>query len=129
VGATATFNPPTVTPGAAGGQTVLTIQLASLVANTGLPARQAPTDRGEFPAASLSLGFMLFGAVLARKRIPRGLVLVLAIAGLAVTASLLSSCDGGFQNVPQTTAGTYVVTVTGTSGTIQSSAAVTLVVK
>jgi sugar lactone lactonase YvrE len=126
-GATATFNPPTVTPGSTGAPTTMTIQLASLSA--GIPARQLPANRPGFPAASLSLAFALFGTVLARKRIPRGLVLVLALAGLGVTTSLLSSCNGGFQNVPQTQAGTYVVTVTGTSGAIQSSATITLVVE
>jgi streptogramin lyase len=126
-GATATFNPPTVIPGTAGAQTVMTIQLASLSA--GIPARPLPANRGGFPAASLSLAFVLFGTVLGRKRIPRGLVLVLALAGLALTTSLLSSCNGGFANVPQTRAGTYAVTITGTSGTISPSATITLVVE
>ncbi|MFZ0957189.1 MAG: Ig-like domain repeat protein [Candidatus Sulfotelmatobacter sp.] len=125
-GATATFNPPTVVPGTTGAPTALTIQLASLSA--GIPARQFPAHRG-FPAASLSLAFVLFGAVLARKRIPRALVLVLGLASLGITTSLLTSCNGGFANVPQTRAGTYVVTVTGTSGTINSSATITLVVE
>ena len=126
-GATATFNPPTVVPGTAGEPTMMTIQLASLSA--GIPARPLPAPRGGFPAASLSLAFLLCGTVLARKRSPRGLVLVLALAGLGITTSLLSSCNGGFANVPQTRAGTYAVTITGTSGTINSSATITLVVE
>jgi sugar lactone lactonase YvrE len=126
-GATAAFNPPTVVPGTAGAPTVMTIQLASLSA--GIPARPLPANRGGFPGASLSLAFVLFGTVLARKRIPRGLVLVIALAGLGITTSLLTSCNGGFQVVPHTQAGTYVVTITGTSGAIQSSATITLVVE
>jgi hypothetical protein len=126
-GATVTFNPPTVVPGTTGANTMMTIQLPSLTA--GIPARPLPANRRGFPAASLSLAFVLFGTVLGRKRLPRKLVLVLVLGGLAITTSLLTSCNGGFQNVPQTRAGTYVVTITGTSGAIQASAVVTLVVE
>jgi sugar lactone lactonase YvrE len=126
-GATATFNPPSVMPGIAGAPTVLTIQLATLTA--GLPARDLPANRQRLPMVPFSLAFVLFGAVLGRKRIPRTLVLALALTGLGVTASLLAGCGGGFANTPPTPAGNYTVTVTGTSGTIQASTTVTLIVK
>jgi hypothetical protein len=106
---------------------MMTIQLLALSA--GLPARPLPASRGGFPAASLSLGFVLLGVVLGRKRVPRKLALVLLLGGLGITTSLLTSCNGGFANVPHTQAGTYVVTVTGTSGAIQASTMVTLVVE
>ncbi|MGC1476510.1 MAG: Ig-like domain repeat protein [Terriglobales bacterium] len=121
-GATATFNPPTVTPGSAGAPTVMTIQLATLAA--GIPA-----NHNRLPLAPFSLGVVLFGAVLGRKRIPKGLALVLALASLGVATLLLTGCGGGFANTPSTPAGNYTVTVTGTSGSFQASTTVTLVVE
>ena len=72
--------------------------------------------------------FILFGAVLGRKRIPRTLVLPLALAVLGVTASMLTGC-GGSAGTPATPAQNYTVTVTGTSGSFQTSTTVTLVVE
>ena len=106
-GATATFAPPTVTPGTDGAPTVLTIQLATLVA--GAPAGKVPTNHRKLPVVPFSLAFVLFGAVLGRKRIPRKLVLSLALIGLAVTASFLAGCGGGFANTPVTPPGNYTV--------------------
>ena len=132
-GATATFNPPTVTPGVAGAPAVLTIQLATLAAS-GSPVRDIPANRRfpvnhGFPVAPFSLGFVLFGAVLGRRRIPKALVLVLALASLGVATSLVTGCGGGFANTPSTPAGNYTITVTGTSGALQASTTVTLVVQ
>jgi sugar lactone lactonase YvrE len=126
-GATATFNPPTVTPGSTGAPTVLTIQLAALTA--GIPARDLPTNRRGLPLVPASLGFVLFGAVLGRKRIPRMLMLVFMLANLGVTTSLLTGCGGGFASTPSTPPGNYIITVTGTSGAFQASTTVTLVVQ
>jgi len=125
-GATATFNPPTVTPGSAGAPTVLTIQLATLAA--GIPSGDLPAHHG-LPLVPLSLGFVVFGAVLGRKHIPRTLVLALALTGMGVTVSLLTGCGGGFSNIPSTPAGKYTITVTGTSGSFQASTTVTLAVE
>jgi hypothetical protein len=126
-GATATFNPPTVTPGSAGAPTVLTIQLAALTA--GIPARDLPSNRRGLPLVPASLGFLLFGAILGGKRIPRMLMLVFMLASLGVTTSLLTGCGGGFASTPSTPPGNYIVTVTGTSGAFQASTTVTLVVQ
>ncbi len=126
-GATATFNPPTVTPGSTGAPTVMTIQLATLAAS--IPAREVPANHRGLPVAPLSLGFVLFGAVLGRKRIPKALALVLALASLGVGTALLTGCSGGFANTPSTPAGSYTVTVTGTSGSFQASTTMTLVVQ
>lgn len=126
-GATATFNPPTVTPGTAGAQTVMTIQLATLAA--GIPARRFPASRGGLPIASFSLGFVVFGSVLGRKRFSKTLALIFVLAGLGVTTSLLTGCSGGFANTPQTQPGNYAIVVTGTSGSFHASTTVTLVVQ
>jgi hypothetical protein len=107
--------------------TVLTIQLPALTA--GIPASEHPSNRRGLPLAPVSLGFVMFGAVLGRKRIPRLLMLVFMLASLGVTTSLLTGCGGGFASTPSTPPGNYIVTVTGTSGAFQASTTVTLVVQ
>jgi len=126
-GAIATFNPPTVMPGSTGAPTVLTIQLPALTA--GIPAHDLPANRRGLPLAPASLGLVLFGAVLGRKRIPRMLMLVFMLAGLGITTPLLTGCGGGFASTPSTLPGNYIITVTGTSGAFQASTTVTLVVQ
>ncbi len=131
-GATATFNPPTVTPGIAGSPTVMTIQLATLAAGNSAAsnsARDLPGRRKGLPLAPFTLGFAVFGAVLGRKRIPRALALGLALGVLGVSTLVVTGCGGGFANTPSTPAGNYTVTVTGTSGSFQASTTVTLVVE
>ncbi|MHB8215525.1 MAG: Ig-like domain repeat protein [Candidatus Sulfotelmatobacter sp.] len=139
-GATATFNPATVTPGSAGAPTVMTIQLATLMA--GVPALNLPANHPRLPAGPFVLIFAMFGmfgvlgmfgivfvAVRGRKHRSRQLALVMVLATLGVTASVLTSCGGGFENTPQTQAGSYTITVTGTSGSFHASTTVTLVVQ
>jgi len=126
-GATAAFNPPTVTPGSAGAATVLTIQLAAVTAST--PAGTIPAQRRRLPGGPFSLAFVMVGAVLGRKRLSRGLLLVLLVAGLGTTILLLTGCGGGFAASPSTRAGDYRITVTGTSGSFHTSTRVTLVVE
>jgi sugar lactone lactonase YvrE len=128
-GATVTFNPPTVTPGSQGAPTVMTIQLATLTASVPGPDTNSPANQKGLPLAPFTLGLVLFGAALGRKRIPQALVLALALASVGATALLLTSCGGGFANTPQTRPGSYTVIVTGTSGTLQASTPVTVVVQ
>ena len=137
-GATATFNPPTVTPGSAGAPSVLTIQLPTVTAS--ISDRDIPASHKPLPALPFSRGFVVFVAVfvaafgavfvvtLGRKRIPRTLVLAVALAILAVATSLVTGCGGGFANTPATQAGNFTITVTGTSGSFHASTTVTLTV-
>jgi sugar lactone lactonase YvrE len=126
-GATATFNPPTVTPGSAGAPTQLTIQLAALTAGISMPPRNSPYWQLPFASLALMIGFCVIG--FRRKRAPGMLKRALAFGVLACVVSTLVGCGGGFQGPPSTQPGSYVVTITGTSGSTQVSTTVTVVVQ
>ena len=121
-GATATFNPPTVVPGTTGAQTVMTVQLETKA--LGVPERLPKA-----PIAPLGLAFALCGMAFVLTRVPRKFRLAGALAGFAGVAVLISGCTGGFAGGPSTALGTYVVTITGTSGSHHPSTTVTIVVK
>jgi streptogramin lyase len=126
-GGTATFDPPTVVPGGAGAPTIMTLQLASLTAGMFTPAGKSPHQR--LPLASLVLALGLCGAGFRGKRVAaRGKRLAaLAIILCAVGTSI--GCGGGFLGPPTTHPGSYVVTITGTSGALTASTTVTVVVR
>jgi Bacterial Ig-like domain (group 3)/FG-GAP-like repeat len=124
-GATATFNPPTVIPGSTGAQTVMTVTLAAKAVNVPGPARKYPS----IPLRPFSVAFALCGAAFMLTRMPRKLRLAGALAGFAGVAMLISGCSGGFAGGPSTALGSYVLTVTGTSGSHHPSTTVTIVVK
>lgn len=117
-GATATFTPPTVVPGASGATTVLTIQTAARTA--GIPAHQQ-----SFPFAPLTLAAGLCVMAGRRKRLVRSMQIALMIATLAGATFMLSGCNGGFSGPAQSVS----VTVTGTSGAQHVSTTFTLIVK
>ncbi|MFZ0318985.1 MAG: Ig-like domain repeat protein [Candidatus Sulfotelmatobacter sp.] len=119
-GATATFNPPTVTPGSAGAPTVMTIQLATLTASVAGPHRNLASL-----IFVLGLCGMGFGGKLFSRKAKRGLALLV----LAVAASSSIACGGGFVGPSNTQPGSYVVTITGTSGAAHVSTTVTVVVQ
>lgn len=124
-GATASFNPRAVTPGSAGAPTVLTIQLAALAASMVDPHRR-------IPFASFVFAIGLCGVGLRSKRFSQKCRQVLAFGVLACTAFVLTTmtaCGGGFAGPPTPQPGSYVVTITGTSGSTQASTRVTVVVR
>ena len=124
-GATATFNPPTVTPGAAGAPTVMTIQLL-VVTPADLPA--APITRIPFFPTGSTLA-LVCAFLLYRRTTQLVVKRVLVFASLFLIATLLSACNGGFAGKPGTIPGNYVVTITGTSGSLHPSTTVTITVQ
>jgi uncharacterized repeat protein (TIGR02543 family) len=116
-GATASFVPPTVTPGTAGGTSQLTVQTAA-------PTTTASAKRFGWPLAAPALA--LIGIFLPGKRRRRWIALgVLLVASLGAV-SALTGCGGGFALA---NASNYTVTVTGTSGAFVQTTTVQLTVQ
>jgi len=116
-GATATFSPASLTPGSSAAATQLTIQTAA-------PVNAAGIGSGWPIAASvLPLLGLLFGVRQLRRRWVTLAVLLFASLG---TLTALTGCGGGFG---LTTSTHYSVTVTGTSGAIQQTTTVQLIVQ
>jgi sugar lactone lactonase YvrE len=123
-GAVATFNPPTVTPGSTGAPTVMTIQLPQLIAGI-VPIRTPAAPQTPVLLGLFSLLFAACG-VLCGIRQTRFLRLVLAAAALAVATLMFTGCGGGLPGRSSTPPGSYIITVTGTSGALHESTTVTL---
>jgi hypothetical protein len=135
-GAAATFNPASVTPGTSTMMTVTTTARPVSAFSRNPFDQQGPLFPASFPAAanlSMLLATLLagFGFARLRHKLPRGVAPVAAlIITLVVTVAFIAGC--GSTSRPASTgtpAGTYVLTVTGTSGTDAHSAAVTMVVQ
>jgi hypothetical protein len=123
--ATATFNPPTVTPGATGAQTVMTIQLATAGAQPRGPTPSWPV----WPAVpAAGIGLLLLGAMWRKRPLPRFAAVAVMACAISVAALVISGCNGGFagQNTP---VGQHTITITGTSGSLHPSTTVTVVVQ
>jgi hypothetical protein len=120
-GATASFQPSSITPGSTSATTQLTIQLpqpqaASFSARSGWP----------FAVSMLSLAGLFLTTRRARRRWVRLAVFALACLG---GATAFTGCNGGFFVGSQTTPQNYTVTVTGTSGALQQTTTVQLTVE
>ncbi|MGA9021718.1 MAG: choice-of-anchor D domain-containing protein [Terracidiphilus sp.] len=117
-GATASFNPATITPDSASGTSTLTVTTANV-------AGLAKPNLWPVGAPALALLFMLPFSRWRRAWKGKVLLLIAALASLAGAASLMG-CGGGFGlNVSET----YTLTITGTSGTDMHSTTVQLTVK
>ena len=134
-GATATFNPPVVTPGSAGATTVMTVTFAMAAGSAPLSTPSQPTPSMPFaPFAPFALfGVSVLGLIAMRTQkfaalIPRPLTAAFATAALLVASVTVVGCNGGFAGPPANTVApqTVVVTVTGTSGSIKHSTTVTI---
>jgi hypothetical protein len=117
VGATGSFSPASVTPGASGASSTLTLTFPSTVSN-------APQGGGKFPLppvlASVLCGMLLFTTTffmdtVNRVRMRRALVVVGCLAMLIVPSTFIAGC--GSVAAPQS----FTATVTGTSGSVQHS--------
>ena len=128
--AACSFSPSSVTPGSTPAASTLTITTSST------SAQSSPQSRGKlsYEYGLLLPGFAVFGVFLSKPKKSLGLLrIMLLVAGIASLAGL-NACAGGLGivNPPggSTTApGSYTITVVGTSGTLQHSTSVSLVVQ
>jgi hypothetical protein len=129
--ATCSFSPATVTPGSSSANSTLTISTTAPSALFPVSLPRGPTA----PIPALWLGMLFLLAVLAAlaKRSGRKLGSGLASCALLIClAAPVVSCGGGGSSAPQnpgTSAGTYSVTVTGTSNQLQHSTTISLTVQ
>ena len=121
-GATATFVPPTVTPGTTGATTLMTIQTVAPSTTTA-----AAATHSAWPLAVPVLGCIgLFFVPGKRRRrwITLGVLMIASLGALTV----LSGCGGGFALTGNTHT-SYTITVTGTSGADVQTTTVQLTVQ
>jgi hypothetical protein len=124
-GATASFAPASVTPSAATASSVMTVTIPALSSdNRNIPANRHPTAP-PIAFATLLLAFGLARIKRVRKQLSsvRMLLFIVFIGGLCAA---ITGCSGTGFAVPQTTS---TITVTGASGTLTHTAAVTLTLK
>ena len=126
-GATVSFNPPVVTPGSAGAPTMMTIQLAPLAAGV-LPGSGGSRNK-YLPLAWSVAMFALCGVGLRRKKFSASSRRILGFLILAGATFALLGCGGGWMGPATTPPGSFVVTITGTSGVLEASTTVTVVVR
>jgi len=127
--ATCAFSPNPITPGPDGVTTQLTI-------TTAVPssAMTVPHIVGPPPAAlpAILLAMMLTALVgwwRVRRESLRWLVAPCSLFGALLATTFMAGCGGGgypLAKVGSTPSGTYTITVTGTSGTMEHTTAVTL---
>ncbi len=117
---TASFAPGTLTPGAGGTTSTMTVQTFAQTLTA--MQRQQHIKSLEAAAAWASL-LPLLGLRRVRRRLPRGLLMLLLCLASFGAVAPLTGCGGGYFGPAPTS---YTLTVTGTSGSLQRSTTVTL---
>jgi len=91
-----------------------------------------PTHRNWYPAAGTALGLLvLFGIPARRRKLREWLGMLLLFAGVSIGMTACSGSSGSSTppvTHPGTTAGTYVVTVTATSGAVTAKTTLQVIV-
>jgi hypothetical protein len=123
-GATATLSPATIAAGAGASNVTLTIQVPQTV------AANRPARGRTLATFSLALLLLPFAGVFRRasRQLRRAAFVVLLLGAGLLAAAGISGCGTGsgfFGQAPQT----YTVTLTGTSGNLTGSSAVSLTVE
>ncbi len=130
-GSTCSFSPSTVTPGASGGSSTLTITTSSSLAQVS-PSSGAAKSHVVAATWMQLQGLALFGMVLTgfRKRTKR-LALLILLALLLMGMIFMTGCAGGTGIAPQTqpSSTNYTITVTGAYGSLQHSTQLTMTVQ
>jgi uncharacterized protein (TIGR03118 family) len=124
-GLTCAFNPATISPGSSASSSTLTVSAA---------ATPPPVTGYSVPGLAAVLpGLGLFGTVLTkrkRKPLTRNSILSISVLGLLLIVSMFAvGCGGNSNNQPTPTSQQASVLVTGTSGSLSQSAAVTITIK
>ena len=134
-------HPPTMTFGSTtpvsitgAGAATATLTIATTAATTSAALRMGrPGQAGWYATGSATLAFLLFSGLAARRRkwltLVGMLMLLVFTSGLVACGSGGGGTTGGGTHDPGTTAGTYTITVTGTSGTTVATGTVTLTVQ
>jgi trimeric autotransporter adhesin len=139
-GANPTFNPTSVTPGS---PTIMTVTTTARPMTAATETRPANPRGLRFPKSFqvwlclLALTMLLagFGFAGPERKALRRLAPVTALILVIIAAGYLAGCAGGFPQLETATppsgtpAGTFTITVTGTSGTDVHSTTVTLTVQ
>ena len=124
-GLTCSLSPSTISPGSSTASSTLTISAAST---------PPPTGYGRLSMVALMPGLGLFGTLITtrkRKSCARKSIVGMSLLGLALFVSLFSLGCGGTSrtsNNPSTSASRTTVMVTGTSGALSHSSAVTVTI-